>query len=83
MAARKRKVELSDSWKDGIRASCLLRRLYSHALDEVEMSRTQIEAAKVVLAKLVPDLARQEMTGADGGPVQFQRVTWEVVDPKA
>ncbi len=57
MAARTRKVTLSDSWKDGIRASALLRRLYSHALDEVEMTRTQIEAAKVVLAKLVLTVA--------------------------
>lgn len=79
MAARKRKIELSDSWKDGIRASALLRRLYSHALDEVEMTRTQIEAAKVVLAKLVPDLARQEMTGPEGGPVQVEEVRRRII----
>ncbi len=69
MAARKRKVALSDTWKDGIRVSMLMGRLYGHALGEVDMSRSQIKAAQVVLAKLVPDLNRAEHVGEGGGPV--------------
>ncbi len=69
MAARKRKVALSDTWKDGIRVSMLMGRLYGHALGEVDMSSSQIKAAKVVLAKLVPDLNRAEHVGEGGGPV--------------
>ena len=61
MAARKRKVELSDTWKDGIRVSNIMSRLYGHALGEIEMERSQIDAAKVVLSKLVPDLARSDV----------------------
>lgn len=79
MAARKRKVALSDTWKDGIRVSMLMGRLYGHALGEVDMSGSQIKAAQVVLAKLVPDLNRAEHTGEGGGPV-LQEIVIKVVD---
>jgi len=70
MAARKRKVQLTDSWKDGIRVSMLMGRLYGHALGDNDMSQSQIKAAQIVLAKLVPDLNRAEHTGKDGGPME-------------
>jgi hypothetical protein len=69
MAARKRKLTLSDAWKDKIRIGMLASRLYSHALGDNEMSNTQIKAADILLKKLVPDLARTEHTGENGGPV--------------
>lgn len=74
MAARKRKVALSDDWKANIQATTIMNRLYGHALGTIEMEKSQIDAAKVILAKILPDLARTEMTGADGGPVQTQSV---------
>jgi len=70
MAARKKKVTLSDNWKDGIRASNIMRRLYDHCNGETEMSNTQIKAAQIILGKLVPDLARNELTGEEGGPIK-------------
>ena len=79
MAARKRKVALSDTWKDGIRVSMLMGRLYGHALGEVDMSGSQIKAAQVVLAKLVPDLNRVEHVGDGGGPV-LNEIVIKVVD---
>lgn len=79
MAARKRKVALSDTWKDGIRVSMLMGRLYGHALGEVDMSGSQIKAAQVVLAKLVPDLNRAEHVGEGGGPV-LNEIVIKVVD---
>lgn len=68
MAARSRKVELTDTWKEKIKASVIGLRLYQHACGEIEMSATQIKAAQIILAKLVPDLARTEIsgTGKDG-----------------
>lgn len=72
MAARIRKVELTETWKSKIQASVLGLRLYRHALGEVEMSQTQIKAADILLRKLVPDLARHEVTGADGGAIVIQ-----------
>lgn len=76
MAARKRKVELTDSWKDGIRVSMLMGRLYGHALGENDMSQSQIKAAQVVLSKLVPDLNRAEHVGNKDQPVRLT-FAWE------
>lgn len=69
MAARTRKVALTDSWKENIRASMIMNRLVKHVEGEVQMSPTQIKAAQIILAKIVPDLARTEMTGPNGGPI--------------
>ena len=69
MAARKRKLTLSDEWKEKIRVGMLVGRLYGHVTGEVDMSNSQIKAADILLKKLVPDLARTEVTGKDGGPV--------------
>lgn len=66
MAARTNKVKLTDTWKENIRTSKLMARLHDCALGEVEMTATQIKAAQIVLAKVVPDLARTEHTGKDG-----------------
>lgn len=66
MAARKNKIKLTDNWKDNIRTSMLMNRLHDCALGHVEMTPPQIKAAQIVLAKVVPDLARTELTGKDG-----------------
>ena len=68
MAARKRKTVLNDEWKDKIRAGVLMSRLLGHVQGEVDMSATQIKAADILLRKIVPDLARTELSGPDGGP---------------
>lgn len=70
MAARTRKVQLTDAWKEKIRISVISGRLYDHVNGEIEMSPTQIKAAQILLAKLVPDLGRTEVSGVDGGPVE-------------
>jgi len=41
-------------------------------MGEAEMSQTQIKAAEILLKKVAPDLARQELTGQDNGPVKVQ-----------
>jgi hypothetical protein len=66
MAARKIHTTLREDWKQKIRASMLINRLQSHAFGEVEMTQTQLKAAEILLRKVAPDLARQEVTGADG-----------------
>lgn len=72
MAARNRKVVLTDNWKAKIKASMIVNRLYDHALGENEMSVTQIKAAQIVLNKIVPDLNRQELVGENGGAMKFE-----------
>ena len=70
MAARKNKVTLSERWKDRISATMILNRLVSHVEGNLELSPTQIKAADIILKKIVPDLARTELTGKDGGPME-------------
>lgn len=72
MAARKRKVELTEAWKQKIKVSMLGLRLYDHALGNVEMTATQVKAADILLRKLVPDLARTELTGDKDAPMRVE-----------
>lgn len=77
MAARIRKVKLTDDWKRRIQAGVILDRLNKHVMDQIGLSRTQIDAAKIILSKMVPDLARTELTGANGGPLVVVQSTKE------
>jgi hypothetical protein len=76
MAARKKKVTLTESWKEKIRAGVILDRLIKHVNGEIEMTNSQIKAADILLKKTVPDLARTEVTGADG-EAQQHVITWQ------
>jgi hypothetical protein len=71
MAARKR-TTLSASWKEKIQATQILNRLLGHFNGTVEMSNTQIKAADIILKKVLPDLAKTELTGEDGGPIKTE-----------
>ena len=66
MAARTNKIEHDDKTKRLIRASQLLNRLFSHATGEIEMTQSQVNAAKIVIAKAIPDMRAIELTGKDG-----------------
>lgn len=63
MAARKNKLGLDENWRKKIQASMLINRLEDHALGIVEMTNTQISAAKILLDKVVsnaPTEVKQE-----------------------
>ena len=79
MAARKRKVVLSDAWSEKIQASQIMNRLLKHVEGEIELSSTQVKAADILLKKVVPDLARTENVGNEGGP-QEMVIRW--AEPK-
>lgn len=55
MAARKKK-QLADKQKDSIRATQIMNRLEGHINGQIDLSPTQISAAKIVLGKIIPDL---------------------------
>lgn len=59
-----------DKTKKLIQATQLINRLVAHAQGEIELSATQIQAAKIVIGKTIPDLKSVELTGAEGGPVE-------------
>lgn len=72
MAARTRKVHLSQEWKDKIKAGVIMQRLMACVDGEVELTSTQVKAADILLKKVVPDLARSELTGEGGGPIKTE-----------
>lgn len=80
MAARKNKPLHEDKTKRLIRASQLLNRLNSFANGEIEMTQAQVNAARVVIGKEIPDLKAMELTGKDGDDIQVRnKVTVEFV----
>lgn len=70
MAARKNKITHEEKTKDLIRASQLLNRLTQHAKGEVEMSQSQVHAAKIVIGKAVPDLRAIEHSSDPEKPMR-------------
>lgn len=72
MAARLTKRQ-ADNAKDAIKTGLLIKFLQEHALSEREMTRSQIDAARILLKKTLPDLAVTELTGQDDGPIQIER----------
>jgi len=73
MAARKTK-SLSQSWKDHIQTTMLVKRLGQHAEGKIDLKPTQIEAIKTLLKKTAPDLSSVSVGQDEAlGPIQ---VTW-------
>jgi len=56
--------------RDKIRATLLVKALEDHVFGSREMAATQVTAALGLLKKCVPDVARSEVTGEDGGPIK-------------
>lgn len=48
--------------KDRIKAGMMVGRLYKHVMGEIEMSATQVNAAKILLNKVLPDMKAIEQT---------------------
>jgi hypothetical protein len=71
MAARKTSgvKHLSEAWKERIRSGVLAERLERCAMGDVEMTTNQIRAAQILMNKVIPDIARTELSGPDGGPI--------------
>lgn len=72
MAARVNKPNHAEKTKGLIRASQLLNRVFEHGFGNVEMSQTQLQAAKIAIGKYIPDLKAVELTGEGGGPMKFE-----------
>lgn len=76
MAARTRKVRHDDETRARIKASQLINRLESHALDGVPMEMSQIKAVEILLRKRLPDLSAIEHSGDKDKPVAIT-VEWQ------
>lgn len=75
MAARK-KLELTQAWRDKIQVSMLIDRLVKHVNDEIDMKPTQLKAAEILLKKVAPDLSNTTLEGNEDKPVKIQ-VSWK------
>jgi len=76
MAARTNKPNHEEKTKKLIQASQLLNRLISHANGEADMTQSQINAAKIVIGKYIPDLKAIELSGSEENPVVIKTYAW-------
>ena len=76
MAARTNKKNHDEKTKKLIQASQLLNRLISHANGENNMTQSQINAAKIVIGKYIPDLKAIELSGNEEKPVIVNTYSW-------
>lgn len=70
MAARIRSHH-QDDIRAKIQVGNLVHYLHQGASGEVKLSRERLEAIKILLNKVVPDLKAMELTGEGGGPVKM------------
>lgn len=63
------------SHQDDVRAkigvSQITNRLQKHIDGEIELTATQIQAARILLDKSLPNLQATEHSGKDGGPLEL------------
>ena len=59
-----------------IKTTQIVNSLYDHIEGKKNMSATQVNAAKILLNKTLPDLRQTELTGADGEAL-FEKITVE------
>lgn len=84
MAARINKINHDEKTKRLISASQLLNRLISHANGEIELSQSQVNAARIVIGKSIPDLKAVELTGEGGGAIEmYSKIVREIVHTNA
>lgn len=77
MAARTRRIQHTDEVRKRIQTSQLVNRLTSHALGKVKMEATQVQAARVLLGKTLPDLQSVEHSTDPQKPVMVVQVDGE------
>lgn len=70
---RKKGYKTPDEIREKIKGSHIIRRLSDH-IDNDTMTPSQVNAAKVLLAKIIPDLKQQENTGTVDSNVTFKTV---------
>jgi hypothetical protein len=70
----------SEMVRSKIQASQLINRLTGHALGDADMSATQVQAAKILLDKILSNApVITEVSGPDGGPMQIDRIERVVI----
>jgi hypothetical protein len=69
--AKRKQLWHPDEVRQKIQASQLINRLTENALSNDEiMTASQVNSAKILLGKAIPDLKAMELSGPDGGPIE-------------
>ena len=86
-------TRVNENWRAKIQTSKLIIRLQDHAHGKCEMTPTQIQAAKILLSKVAPDLQQQSATVVHShthhvrhieiNPVQVEHKSVQVIDAQA
>lgn len=63
MAARIRKIRHDEETRAKIQAAMIINRLSDHVRGKIDLTPTQVAAARVLLAKILPDLSTVEHAG--------------------
>jgi hypothetical protein len=63
---------MTDEHRHKIGISNLVTYLEDHVAGKREMSATQVQAANILLKKVMPDLAAVTHSGEDGGPMKVE-----------
>lgn len=56
--------------REKIQTTMLIKRLMQHALEDLDLSASQVKAIEILLRKTLPDLKQVEITGEDGGAIK-------------
>ena len=68
--ARRLNPRNAESVRDRIKVTQLVERLQKHGLGEVEMTKTQVQAASFLINKIMPNPPeRRELSGPEGGAI--------------
>lgn len=79
---RKKGWRTPDEIREKIQGSQIINRLQSHVMGEADMSPSQVNAAKTLLGKVIPDLKAIEHNGDPESPLHHKHVIERrVVDP--
>lgn len=63
----------ADTSRAAIQTTQLINRLQDCALGKVELTTQQVKSIEILLKKNLPDLKSMELTGLDGGPIEYKR----------
>jgi hypothetical protein len=66
---------MPDEHRGKIRITAILNYLDEHLAGKREMSTTQVNAANILLRKVMPDLAAVQHSGEGGGPMKVEFIT--------
>jgi len=81
MAGRRAGYRHTQATRDKIQAAQLINRLYAGAMGEVELTPAQVNAAKTLLNKVLPDLSSVEVDAALQGELGVRTVNVDGIKP--